>query len=157
MPRTSPDFDDSHRGFNPIAGFAAIVFPGAGHIVRGEVLRGILAGVGVLFLFFNGLLIGGIDAVDSRENRLWFFGQACVGPLAFGVDRIHQTHFKVNDSGRVRHRRPDENPRHIRALGKMSELGVLSATLAGMLNIIVILDAAFPGPRRRTSPETPTP
>jgi hypothetical protein len=35
----------------------------------------------------------------------------------------------------------------------MGELGTLSATLAGMMNLIVILDAAFPSTRRKPSTE----
>jgi hypothetical protein len=152
--RSSPDFDQDARGFAPLAALAALAVPGAGQIVRGEVARGLLAGFGVLFLFFNGLFVGGIDAIDSRENRLWFFGQACVGPIAFGVDHYHQSRFKIADaSGRLRPRLPDENPGNIRSLGKMGELGTLSATLAGMMNLIVILDAAFPSTRRKPSTE----
>ena len=65
--------------------------------IGGERLRGVLIAVGVLGLFFGGMLIGGIDVIDSREDRVWFFGQALVGPTAFAVDWAHQTQFKVID------------------------------------------------------------
>src|SRR5690606_31399650 len=67
-----------------LAGLVAAVLPGAGHVYLGEVRRGILAAVGVLGLFFGGMLLGGIDVIDSREDRLWFFVQALVGPVAVG-------------------------------------------------------------------------
>src|SRR5690606_25947878 len=78
-----------------LAGLVAAVLPGAGHIYLGEVRRGILAAAGVLGLFFGGMLLGGIDVIDSREDRLWFFVQALVGPVAVGVDWYHQNHLKA--------------------------------------------------------------
>lgn len=137
--------------FHPLAALAAIAFPGAGHFVRGERARAACIAAGVLSLFFTGLFVGGIDSVDSREDRLWFFGQALVGPIAFGVDRVHQSHFKVldPDTRRLRSANPDENPKNTKSLGKMNEIGTLFSTVAGMMNLIVILDAAFPSVRRR--------
>lgn len=132
-----------------MAGILAFVFPGAGHVVLGERKRGVLVACGVLGLFFGGLFIGGIDVVDSREDPLWFAGQALVGPVALGVNHVHQTSFKMNDPQRkvLRSRNPDESPRNVKSLGRMNEIGTLYATLAGMMNLIAILDALFHRPR----------
>ena len=136
--------------FEPVAGIAAIVVPGAGHVVLGERKRGILVAVGVLGLFLSGLFVGGIDVIDSREDRLWFVGQALVGPIAVAIDRLQQS-YKVADRSSptgTRTRHPDENPVNEKSLAKMNELGTLFCTIAGMLNLIAILDAAFHAPRR---------
>jgi len=179
---TSTPTADEHivaeTGFHPLAGLASLAIPGLGHIARGEVRRGIYAGGGVLGLFFGGLLIGGIDCVDSREDGLWFIGQALVGPLAFATDALHQKHFKVIDpiTQQLRSAHPGEvrddttgfltpaipkisplddagkplmNVPNIKGVGKMNELGTLFGTVAGMLNLIVIVDAAFPTVFRR--------
>lgn len=192
MPQ-NPDTPPDATGFNPIALVAAIALPGAGHMVRGEAWRGVYACIGVLGLFFGGILIGGIDVIDSREDRAWFYGQAFVGPIAFGVDYLHQQHFKVHErqnSSRVRSADPNEargpdggvslitpdpatgvptttyvrtlpngksetvvvspaRPPNIKSLSKVNELGTLFATIAGMLNVIVIVDGGFPTIRRR--------
>lgn len=153
-------------GFNPAAGFAAILFPGAGHLLRGEPYRAALIALGVLGLFFGGIFIGGIDVIDRREDSVWFIGQALVGPLAFGADYVHQHHFKVAAGGGfVRSANPNEGrtpegnpeaggkPPNIKSLSKVNELGTLFSTIAGMLNVIVILDAAFPATRRKTGRE----
>lgn len=150
----------------PLAGLLAMVLPGLGHVVLGQVRRGVLIAGGVLGLFAAGLFIGGIDAVDSREDRLWFLGQACVGVVAFGVDHLHQHRFKVDDDGVLRSAWPGEvrqadgtpaladpadpsqRPPNIKGLAKMNELGTLFTTLAGFLNIIVVLDALFPPAHR---------
>jgi hypothetical protein len=162
--------------FVPLAGLLAIVLPGLGHWFLGERARAVAIAAGVLGMFFGGILIGGIDVIDSREDTIWFVGEALVGPLAFGVDYAHQHHFKVFDEqpgpngqmvrGPLRSARPDETrapggkavpaaagqgPPNIKSLGRMNELGTLFATLAGMLNLIAILDAAFHS-RRETDP-----
>jgi hypothetical protein len=152
--------------FAPLALIGAIILPGLGHALRGEVHRGIAAAIGVLTLFLGGLLVGGVDVVDSKEDQYWFFGQALVGPLAFGVDHYHQNYLKVIDerSGREVRRTayPTEgrdpagrpivggNPPNTKSVTKLNELGMLTCCLAGMMNLIVIIDAGWPT-RRRTA------
>lgn len=137
------------ESFRPLAGIAAFILPGAGHFLLGQKKRAILIGAGVLGLFFGGMFIGGIDAIDSKEDPLWFAGQALVGPVALGVNHLHQTAFKTYDpQGRaMRTPDPDKNPRNAKSLGRMNEIGTLYATIAGMLNLIAILDALFHRPR----------
>ena len=169
-------------GFHPLAALAAIAFPGAGHLVLGQTWRALGAAAGVLGLFFGGLLIGGIDVVDSREDPVWFYGEALVGPIAWGVNYAHQHHFKAmgpqdisgnpaqfakrpqilrsgypgevrfkNDQG-VWSWRPatqaeiaaGEGPPNQKSVARVNEIGTLYATLAGMLNLIIILDALVP-------------
>ena len=160
-----------------IAGVAAALFPGLGHIFQGRVKRGVLAMVGVMGLFFYGLMIGGIDAVDSRQDRVWFFGAALMGPVAFATDWVHQHHFKAYDadSGVLRTGRPGEvrdtggerptwraatsaeldagmGPPNRPALGRLNEIAMLSVALAGMLNLIIFLDALLPDQKTAGSP-----
>ncbi len=162
-----------------------MVFPGLGHLAQGQTRRGILIGAGILGLFVGGIFIGGIDVVDRQEDGLWFMAQAMVGPVAFGVDYVHQHHFKVLDPGNSDPKRfraaqprsampgeirdPDAGffelklpipakpdpvtgkyppPPNIKSLAKVNELGTLFSAVAGMMNIIVLIDAAFPRGRR---------
>ena len=161
-------------GFNPVAGFAAIALPGLGHIVLGEHRRGVCIAIGVLGLVLTGLLVGGIDSVDRREDRVWFLGQALLGPVAFGIDYIHQNNFKAYDQDLLtrdparalrsalpgeargvnaeglpvwRAAEPGDAKPSTKGVGRSNELGMLFVTIAGMLNLIVIIDAGFPGGR----------
>ncbi len=160
--------------FEPIAGLLALFLPGAGHFFLGERARAGLIAAGVLGLFIGGLLIGGIDAVDSKEDPIWFVGQALVGPITFAVDYYHQEHLKIRQPGsphdvalhggvltrgtHYRTAKPDEardptglpaargpgiRPPNSKSLGRMNELGTLYITIAGMLNLIVIIDAFY--------------
>jgi hypothetical protein len=159
--------------FRPISLLGALILPGLGHVLGGDPLRGACVALGVLGLFFGGILVGGIDVIDSREDRVWFYGQALVGPIAFGADYLHQSRLKVIDpqTGRLRTAYPNEgrNPRtrmaepggtppNTKSVAKMNELGTLAATLAGFLNLIAIIDAGFPLRRRTThSSSSPSP
>jgi hypothetical protein len=150
--------------FNAVALLGAIAFPGLGHVLSGRAKRGILAGIGVLGLFGGGLLTAGLTAVDRQQEFWWFVPQAGVGPLAFGVDWVHQNKFKValegGKPGAKRSADPDEGvdpvtrrarplaagekPLKVVALGKPAELGLLMCALGGMMNFIVVVDAGFP-------------
>ncbi len=153
----------------PVAALLALALPGAGHLYLGFVRRGVLIGAGVLSLFFGGLLVGGVDSVDANEDRIWFIGQALVGPVAFGTNYVNQTFFKgwavdsrtnrqvlraprPGESLKVEEFPPGQTRRVIvqggtppitKSLGRASELGTLMAALAGMMNLLVIIDAAF--------------
>jgi hypothetical protein len=191
---------DSQADFRPKGLIFGLLVPGAGHIANGEVARGLLIAAGVLGLFFGGILIGGIDVIDSQEDRVWFIGEALIGPIAFGIDQLHQNHFKAYDGAQLagisttdelarlqrRSAYPNEvrkvvtinildssapqrpgptvprsvpvfegvapgqgNPPNKKSLSKVNELGTLFSTIAGMLNLIAVIDAAFPTTRRK--------
>lgn len=152
-----------------VGGVLALVLPGLGHLVRGERARGIRIFAGTMGLFLCGLLVGGIDVVDRREDRMWFVAQAAVGPLAFGVDAVHQRWFKgvdpitrerrspgprevIGGDGVIRAAGEGEGPRSRKSVGKVNELGTLFCAVAGMLNVIVFIDALFPGRPKRGGP-----
>jgi len=170
MPDPTAQPDEREPSINLGAGLAGLVLPGLGHMITRRVWRGAGAMTGVLGLFFLGLLIGGIDAVDSRSgaDRLWFIGQAFVGPIAFAVDHAHQNYYKAHDpaTGVNRTGYPYEHrvreggrwvwerlspaqiesglgPPNEPGLGRLNEIAMLSCTLAGMLNVIVVFDAAI--------------
>jgi hypothetical protein len=213
--------------FQPVAMVLAFLLPGAGHAFLGEIRRGLAIAGGVLSLFALGLFVGGIDSVDSGNavgNRvaplvsrftgkppetfrseadpIWFMGQAFVGPIAFAVDFIHQSHFKVvvrqpdaiSDpslqrpafpmlraahpyeirdpvsggpvrvrdprtgaalefldpaTGTMRPSTPADRPPKVKSQARMEELGTLMCTVAGLMNLIAIVDASWNRRRRR--------
>ena len=137
-----------HQGaderFNPIAGILAYLLPGLGHWYLGDAKRGLLVGAGVLWLFFGGVLIGGIDSVDRVEDKWWFVGQAGVGPIAFATDLVHQTQFKVDaGDGTMRTPPPGPDAKASKSIGHPNEIGSLFGAIAGMLNIMCVIDAMW--------------
>ncbi|MBX3404874.1 MAG: hypothetical protein KF699_15800 [Phycisphaeraceae bacterium] len=188
------DYGSRHAThFQPVAGVLALLMPGLGHWFLGYRRRGVYIAVGVLAMFATGLLVGGIDAVDRREDFPWFLGQALVGPVAVGVDWVHQSRFKVRDVQGLRSAYPNEyrNPRNgepvittldpadglpmarlpspggdpltaqvvkpawppnVKSMSRMNELGMLFGTIAGMMNLICVIDASFSRRRREGDP-----
>ena len=185
---TDPAPPSGPQPIQPIAAVLAFLFPGAGHFYLGHRRRAYAIALGVLGLFAGGMLIGGVDVVDRKEDFVWFLGQSLVGPIAFGVDAYHQNMLKAYDpekldqgmlvkrsahpdearevqTRQVRDRatpamrtvslpifrpaKPGENPPNSKSVGRVNELGTLFCTIAGMLNLICIIDALF---RHRITP-----
>jgi len=146
---------DSATNFRPLALFLAWVWPGLGHMTSGARTRGLRIMAGMLFLILTGLLVGGLDAVDRREDRLWFVAQVGCGPLVIAIDLGNQTLLKSGRIGNLLDRPlPPGAPRSMagtvsdrKGLAHAKEFGTLFIALAGMLNIVVMLDAGF----RRTA------
>lgn len=108
---------------------------------------------GVLFLFFGGLLVGGVDSVDRRNDRLWFLAQSLCGPIAFVADQANlrlgepvPQDFREGSEARRRFLSGDEDLlRQLRrtGIGRVNEMGTLFVALAGLMNLVVILDALY--------------
>jgi hypothetical protein len=123
---------------------------------------------GVLFLVVSGLLIGGLDCVDRKHERLWFLAQSLCGPIVFATDYANQHLVQTIPQDWIQARNRDEllrrydegDPAILRALPRIgishvNEMGTLFVALAGLMNAVVILDALYflprtePPPRRR--------
>ncbi len=158
----------SQGQFTPTAAVLAWVWPGLGHISLGQRRRGFLVMFGVLWLFVGGVLIGGIDSVDRRDNdsrSLWFLAQALCGPIAFAVDWTNQTWLKsppVPSDPVELDRLAELGDRAItsrldrKGLGHVNEMGTLFSALGGLMNLVAILDVLFVPARRwgRGQPRT---
>lgn len=135
--------------FNPVAAILGWLLPGLGHIAVGERSRGLLVLSGVAFLWVTGILIGGIDSVDRKEDRLWFYAQAGSGPIAFVVDGLNTRLLKSGRMGELieapNPRRDASGARQVstwKSVAQMNEYGTLFTALAGLMNIVALLDAA---------------
>ena len=144
--------------FNPLAAILGWILPGLGHYVIGERARGALVLSGVAFLWVSGLLIGGIDSVDRDEDKLWFYAQAGSGPIAFVVDGLNRNLLKSGNMGELidapNPSGDSANAKQVssfKSVAQMNEYGTLFTALAGLMNIVALLDAASrKKPVRRT-------
>lgn len=149
--------------FNPAAAVLGWLWPGLGHISIGERRRGRLIMLGVLFLFVGGVLIGGVDCVKimqheaaaapgrSRQFVLWFLAQGFCGPIAVVVDWINP-HYPANLPVDWQERYFDEDPEilaklRVIGLNKPNEMGTLFCALAGLMNLVAILDVLYFAPK----------
>ncbi|MBN8645905.1 MAG: hypothetical protein J0L61_11775 [Planctomycetes bacterium] len=137
----------------PVAGLLACLFPGLGYIYLSQFRRAFWVAGGVLGLYMGGLLVGGISVVDRLNDRWWFYLQCGVGPTTFVVNHLNAGYQRLTPSG--------PNPTvtaYRRSLGRVYEVGALSAGVAGMMNLIAIVDCfVHTPPPRRSRRKDPVP
>ncbi|MEO1128716.1 MAG: DUF6677 family protein [Planctomycetota bacterium] len=109
-------------------GLWAYLIPGLGYVRLRDPRRGALVAIGVFGLLIGGLLIGGIDVIDRKDDFWWFIPQSFVGPIAFLLDHLHRNVLSSSVE---------------RSIGRVNEVGTLFVVMAGMLNLIAILDCAL--------------
>lgn len=131
----------------------AAAFPGLGHLSLGYRRRGLLAMAGVTGMFVTGLLVGGVDAVDSEEDAPWFIAQSLNGPIAFAADMVNQQVVKTGRAGELLPTHPPVDSlgrqaqgQHfvssLKGIGAANEFGTLFIALGGMVNLVLVLDAS---------------
>lgn len=143
-----PDADDEPR-FNLFAPILAWLLPGLGHWFLGHRRRARLIATGIGSLYLGGLLIGGLGVIDKETKPLWYYGQLLIGPLTPVVNAWHASHYPPKD--------PTYSVNHTYAQPSFShgnEIPTLFTTVAGMLNLLAILDVIVL-PRRREEDDRP--
>lgn len=116
----------------PLTALCGWLVPGLGYWLLGERGRAIIIGFCVLAVFGGGLLIGGVRVVDAPTQlgmapllqKPWFIGQVLMGPVSVAA-AIESDHV---DPSRVSHSRS-------------WEIGTLYTAVAGMLNLLAIIDS----------------
>ena len=107
------------------------ILPGMGHFSIGHRRRGLLIMSGVIFLVFCGALVGGIDAVDHKNDGLWFIAQVWCGPIVVAIDLMNQAWVASL---------PTSQRATLVGLSHANEIGTLFIAMAGLMNFVVLLD-----------------
>ena len=136
----------------PIAGFLAWLVPGLGHIYLGHRVRGLVCLVTITVTFWTGVAIGGVQGtVDPHERTLWFMAQLCTGGNTLAAYGLHEV-IQPNQA-------PGQRPAAALANWLASDVGVHYTGVAGLLNLLIILDALgradAPSPTRRRRDHPP--
>ncbi len=120
----------------PLVALAGWIFPGAGYWLIGQRTRALTVGITILILFFLGILIGGVGSVDAPSlggpdslfakvlQKPWFIGQVLAGPISLIAAWIAAVIEAPLSHARV------------------MEIGTLYSAVAGMLNLMAIIDSA---------------
>jgi hypothetical protein len=131
----SPQTDSTPDGFrvpSPIVAMAAWLVPGLGYVLIGQRARGITTGATIILLFVLGLFIGGMKVVEPCTSytiqgilqRPAYVGQILTGPMAIISARIAA------------------DPSFATSHSRVNEIGTLYTAVAGMLNLLVIIDVS---------------
>lgn len=135
----------------PLVALAGWLVPGAGYWLLGQWVRGLVVGVTVLALFVGGLLVGGVRTVEAPPwetgQRIpislralaaepWFAAQVLIGPVGLGAAWASRWASKPIE--------PDGYgpPRGEVSHGRINEIAVLYTAVAGLLNLLAMIDAA---------------
>ena len=145
----------------PLVVIAGWLVPGLGYFVIGERARGLIVGITILMTFAGGMLIGGIRVIDVPGytpqgepkmlriingaphqvmwslranpmneifNKPWYIAQTLTGPVnalaTWGS-------IEAGEAGRRQ------------STSRIFDIGTLYTAVAGMLNLLVIIDAAY--------------
>ena len=111
--------------------------PGLGHISVGQKRRGKYILLGAMCLIIGGILIGGIDAVDQKNDFLWFLAQAGAGPVVILIDICTQNFVSSL---------PVDEKASLVGLSHVNEIGTLFIAMAGLMNIVMMLDVLYREP-----------
>jgi hypothetical protein len=126
----------------PLVALAGWLIPGAGYWLIGQRVRAITVGVTILVLFTLGILIAGMRVVQAPDmsgpgstlqrvlQRPWFIGQVLSGPVGLISAYISE---QLSQSPTYR---------AVEAKARLAEIGTLYTAVAGMLNLLTIIDAS---------------
>jgi uncharacterized membrane protein len=118
-----------------LAGSAAWVVPGAGYWVLGDKRRALVVCVTILLTFSLGLYIGSIGVIDSVHAKPWYIAQLMNGPAVILIAQ----HVAQSNSYPV-YARP-------------AEIGQIYTSIAGLLNLLCIVNAVYMAHSRQTPQE----
>jgi hypothetical protein len=116
-----------------IAAIASWVLPGLGHLLVGDRSRGLIFLVAITLTFWTGVAIGGVkNTVSPNDRTLWFAGQICAGGHSLATLAWGSRIGAPAQTGKY--------PSSVIGYGRTEEVSVVYTAIAGMLNILVILD-----------------
>jgi hypothetical protein len=111
-----------------LVGLLAWVVPGGGYWALGDRRRALVVGITIGITFLLGLYIGSIGVVDPMGARYWYAAQVMTTPVILGVG--HFVSSVVSSDAYTVYGRP-------------SEIGQIYTSIAGLLNLLCIINAAY--------------
>jgi hypothetical protein len=126
----------------PLVALAGWLVPGAGYWLIGQKKRAITCGVTIIAVFVLGILISGIRVVQAPDmsapggmlqrvlSRPWFIGQVLNGPMGIAAAWTSEQLAQSARFGKIE------------AKARLAEIGTLYTAVAGMLNLLTIIDSA---------------
>lgn len=127
----------------PLVALAGWLLPGAGYWLIGERKRAYTVGITILVMFVVGVFISGIRVVQAPDmtspgnvaqkilTRPWFIGQVLTGPIGV-ISAYISDQLATSPTYRI-----------IEAKARLAEIGTLYTAVAGMLNLLTIIDASY--------------
>ena len=114
----------SNDAYNPyLAGFLAWLVPGAGHWYLGQRSRGGVIFAAICATFLLGIVLSGLEMIDPQNAKAWFCAQLLCGTPTLISLLVQDQATTINE-----------------IYGRGVDLGQVYAGVAGLLNLLCILD-----------------
>lgn len=113
-----------------LAGLLAWLIPGAGHFYLGLRKRAVLLFITIEFTFLIGIYIGTVRIVDPAQSVFWFIAQ-----IFAGLNTIISHRLAIHLGS------PSVDISHLLVRDWSYHIGVLYTAIAGLLNLLAVLDA----------------
>ncbi len=142
-----------------VAAALAWLIPGLGHVYLGKLKRGVILFVAISAMFYTGVSVGGTMTVDQHGEPYWFIAQmGCGAHGLVGWHRQNQVYDELNslpefaavplkDTDSVEAQRMTVDAklaeRNLALSYPEDNIARVYSGVAGMLNVICIVDAAF--------------
>jgi len=121
---------ESHIAFLLIVGLIGWLVPGGGHLVINEKKHAFIIFVTIALTFAAGLYIGSIGVINPVGAKPWYVAQVMNSPAVAALGRITAT---------------GDYP----VFGRPNEIGQIYTSIAGLLNLLCIVNAVYWGHLRR--------
>mgnify|MGYP005836369025 CR=1 FL=1 len=116
-----------------LAAFLAWIVPGLGHVYLGHKVRGLVIMITIALTYWGGVAIGGVKTtVQPQERQAWFMAQVCAGAHT-GAALILAARIPNAEIGQF-------SP--YTAYYPADDIAVVYTGIAGLLNLLVIIDAS---------------
>ncbi len=136
---------------------AAWLVPGLGHLLLGQRGRAAILFASIGLLWLGGFFIGGVGVFDRKSHPIWFMGQMLIAPSVL-VEGYHRS---LQSPEGLPPRPDDPAGPYQPSYGHVHEQGVLYTSLAGMLNLLAMMDVLYRDPadprHRKHSSHKPQP
>ena len=122
---------EGHIAFLLIVGLVGWLVPGGGHLMINEKKHAIIIFVTIALTFAAGLYIGSIGVINPVGAKPWYVAQIMNSPAVAALGRITSTgNYPV--------------------FGRPNEIGQIYTSIAGLLNLLCIVNAVYWAHLRRT-------
>jgi len=128
---TAPRSKENYTIFLLIVGLLAWLVPGAGHLLIKEKKRAIIIFTTIALTFCAGLYVGSIGVINPVGAKPWYVAQIMNSPMVAALGL-----WAKNGDYPV--------------FGRPSEIGQIYTSIAGLLNLLCIVNAVYLAHLRKT-------
>ena len=115
---------ENHTLFLLTVGLLAWLIPGAGHFLLKEKKRAIIISATIVLTFCAGLYVGSIGVINPVGAKSWYVAQIINSPIVAVLGYLATT---------------GDYP----VFGRPNEIGQIYTTIAGLLNLLCIINAVY--------------